>query len=420
MKRESNAGGSAASADEPSETGDDEHEFRRAALPTEIRALHLFANYKWTGPADPAIRGAAGLRDQGVNVRFALAGHQIGETHFFGDQARARNLPLIAGLELPKHQTIGSVWRDSGVLAERLRRGQFNLLHAHLLGDHLPAAIACRRVPNPTVIVRSLYDPEPPPRRLRERLAFANTDGVVVPTESCAVAFRRRYGFPAERVLVQEPTTDVTRFQRLHGDLRQRWGVGPTDFLIGITARIQPHRRFRFLWKVARRVVDRVPRARFVLLGRGNARDVAELVTGPIDALGLVDSVILPGYLTEPDYSLAIRTLDLFTFMVPGSDGTCRAVREALAAGLPVIASKRGILPQLLGRRAGSLAEDACGLLIEDDVELMAAAMVGLIQNPEARDHLRTAALNRVARLMDERDASRRLLEFYRRLIAEV
>ena len=38
------------------------------------RILHLFANYKWTGPADPAIRAAARLRDLGLDVTFTKAG----------------------------------------------------------------------------------------------------------------------------------------------------------------------------------------------------------------------------------------------------------------------------------------------------------------------------------------------------------
>jgi glycosyltransferase involved in cell wall biosynthesis len=383
----------------------------------DIRALHLFSNYKWTGPADPAIRCAASLRRLGEHVLFTQAGAQRGGTNYLGDQARARNVPLIAGLQLPKHHSFTSVWKDSAALLRRVRRGEFNILHAHLPGDHLPAAIARCRESASTVMVRSLYEPEPPVRGLRNRWAFANTDGVVVPTDSCAAAFVRRYKFDEGKVLVQEPTTDIRRFQNITGDLRARWGVGSADPLIGITARIQPHRRFEFLWQVARRVVDQIPNARFVLLGRGNVRDVEALVTGPIADLGLQESVILPGYQVDPDYSLAIQTLDLFTFLVPGSDGTCRAVREALAAGLPVVASKRGILPELLGRREGSLAVDACGLLIEDDVELMSAALVGLIQSPGARDNLRTAALQRVAKLMDERVASRRLRDFYRQLM---
>ncbi|MEE2887963.1 MAG: glycosyltransferase family 4 protein [Planctomycetota bacterium] len=417
MKRDPHLGGSIASPDGLVPDADAGPDLGRRGAPPEMRALHLFSNYKWTGPADPAIRSAAALRDLGVDVMFAQSGHQVGETHYIGDKVRARNLPLIAGLQLPKHHSMVSLYRDSAVLAQRLRREDFNLLHTHLLGDHLPAVVARRRVRTPTVVVRSLYDPEPPARFLRNRWAFAGTDGVVVPTDSCAEAFVRRYKFAEQCVLVQEPPTDGRRLQNLTGDQRQRWGIGPADPLIGITARIQSHRRFGFLWQVVRRVVDQVPRARFVLLGRGNATDVEEQVSAPIKALGLGDSVILPGYQEDPDYSLWLRSLDLFTFMVPGSDGTCRAVREAMAAGLPVVSSKRGILPQLLGRRAGSLAEDACGLLIEDDVELMSAALVGLIKNPDACARLRTAALDRVAKLMDERIASRRLRDFYHQLM---
>ena len=54
---------------------------------------------------------------------------------------------------------------------------------------------------------------------------------------------------------------------------------------------------------------------RFVLLGRGNERDTRELVTEPIARFGLENSVVLPGYLYEPDYSQALRALDLFLFL---------------------------------------------------------------------------------------------------------
>ena len=40
---------------------------------TAPRVLHLFANYKWTGPADPAIRAAARLRGLGLDVSFTQA-----------------------------------------------------------------------------------------------------------------------------------------------------------------------------------------------------------------------------------------------------------------------------------------------------------------------------------------------------------
>ena len=124
--------------------------------------------------------------------------------------------------------------------------------------------------------------------------------------------------------------------------------------------------------------------------------------------------MLLPGYLYEPDYSQRpAAPSTLFVFLVPGSDGTCRAVREAMAAGLPVVTTKRGMLPELVGRRPGAKVAEPGGVLIEDDVELFAAAILRLVRNPEARAALTDAARRRVAEHMDEGRAAERLIAFY-------
>ena len=189
--------------------------------------------------------------------------------------------------------------------------------------------------------------------------------------------------------------------------------------MVGITARVQPHRRFEFLWDVARYVADGHPKVRFVLFGRGHEDDLRTLVHEPIARLGLQDHVVLPGYLQEPEYSQALATLDLFTFLVPGSDGTCRAVREALAAGAPVVTTKRGILPELVSMRYEGEAASACGMAIEENVDEFGGAILRLIRDDEARATLRVAARDRVTTLMDEDRAARRLLAFYHQLRGE-
>jgi len=68
------------------------------------RILHLFANYKWTGPADPAIRAAARLRELGVDVTFAQAGFtHPGAEHRMSEELWRWRLPVVAGLQLRKH-----------------------------------------------------------------------------------------------------------------------------------------------------------------------------------------------------------------------------------------------------------------------------------------------------------------------------
>jgi glycosyltransferase involved in cell wall biosynthesis len=385
---------------------------------TGVRALHLFGNFKWTGPADPAIRCARGLRRLGADVLFAQAAARDGNEHRIATELRRERMPVTGDLRLPKHFSPFASWHDGRALANRLRRGDFNLLHANLPSDHVSASLA-KRMAGSAVLVRSIHEPDAPKKSLRNRFAFGNTDGVVVPTTRCAEQMAKRFGFGMDCIHVQEPTTDWGRFDRLDGDLREQWGLSPENIVIGITARVQPHRRFEFLWDVARQVIDESPHARFVLLGRGHPDHLRDLVHAPIERRGLSEHVILPGYLHEPEYSLALKTLDLFVFLVPGSDGTCRAVREALAAGAPVVTTQRGILPDMLTRRYEGAALEACGLTIEEDVTQMSQALTKLIKNPDARENLRAAARARVTELMDEGKAARRLLAFYETLRGE-
>jgi L-malate glycosyltransferase len=377
------------------------------------RILHLFANYKWTGPADPAIRTAARLRQQGFDVVFAQAGfvHPGGE-HRMAEELWHWRVPVLAGLGLPKHLRVGPLLRDVRQLRALLQRDGFDLLHTHLPGDHLLAALAAHRVRPRPVLVRSFYDPEPP-RGLRNRAALRATDGMIAPTRKVAEALAGR-GIAAGRILFQEPVTEP---RTLEGPtLRAEWAVPAGAFVVGITARIQPHRRFDLLWDVARRTVDANAEARFVLLGRGNAEDTEALVRAPLRRLGLVDHVVLPGYLREPGYSAALRSLDAFLFLVPGSDGTCRAVREAMAFGLPVVATGRGMLPELLQPRADGVPPGCT--CPESSVDL-AAALVQLMHDRALRRRMGGAALQRARLDMDPVAAARELSMFYQRLLSE-
>ncbi|MEC7585134.1 MAG: glycosyltransferase family 4 protein [Planctomycetota bacterium] len=379
------------------------------------RILHLFANYKWTGPADPAIRAAAHLRRLGLDVVFAQARYvHPANTHDMARQLWSWRMPVLAGLQLRKHFHIQSLLGDVRRLRQILRRERFDLVHCHLPGDHLLATLACRRLSRPPAVVRSLYDPTPPRRGLRERFALARTAGVVAPTEEVAESVAQRFRVARDQVLVQEP---VTERPQLEGeDLRSRWGLGPEHRIVGITARIQPHRRFELLWDMAAELTRAVPNARVVLLGRGSDEEVRDLVTRPVEQRGLQDKVVLPGYLREPDYSAALRSFDVFVFLVPGSDGTCRAVREALAFGLPVVASPRGILPELLRPRRDG---EEFGVVCDEVPAVMAEALRSLLEDDDLREQFGAAALRRARLDLDPEAAARSLAGFYARLLEE-
>jgi glycosyltransferase involved in cell wall biosynthesis len=377
-----------------------------------MRVLHLFANYKWTGPADPAIRLAAAQRQAGADVLFALPGwHHPGAEERVRRELLRRNLPVAAGLRLRKHLHPGDLVRDARELGTRVRMGEFDLLHCHLPGDHLLAVLARRFARRRVPIVRSLYDPQPPVALPRALLSFSRSAGVVAPTEACAEATRRRFGLRRERVLAAPPPVESAVFtpRGSGADLREHWGLRPEHFAVGIVARIQAHRRFELLWEVAAEVVRAHPGARFLLLGRGDQADVEQLCFQPVDQLGLTRQVLFPGYRYEAAFPPALRALDAFLFLVPGSDGTCRAVREAFATGLPVVSSDLGILPELVG--AGER-----GVAVPLAKTQLAAALLHLARSPELRARMGGQARAYAVDALDPQRHARAVLALYHRL----
>lgn len=379
----------------------------------DARILHLFANYKWTGPADPAIRAAARLRALGLDVVFAQGSfvHRGGE-HRVAEELWRWGLPVVTGLELRKHFHLPSLLRDVRALRRLLARDRYDLLHCHQPADHLIAALAVRRLPAPPRLVRSLYDPEPPAAGLRTRAAFRAVAAVLAPTAAARQGTISRFALPPDRVLLQEPVTEWR--DRAGPDARAAFGLSPQHRVVGITARIQPHRRFDLLWATARWVADRLPDVRFVLLGRGNPEDTEALVTAPVARLQLQAHVVLPGYQKGPAYDAALRALDVFLFLVPGSDGTCRAVCDAMAFGLPVVTTRAGILPELVApRRAGEVPGEAC----DDRPEVLGAALLRYLTDGTLRRAAGAAALARARIDMDPQRAAHRTAALYEELL---
>lgn len=401
-------------------------------MPTSARApgpriLHLFANYKWTGPADPAIRTAAWSRRLGARVVFGQAGWTLPQAeHRMAAELWRSGLPVWTGLDLRKHGVVPSILADVRRLRKRLLRDPVDVIHCHLDADHLIAALALRRMADPPLLVRSLYDPTVPSPTLRRRWAFRRVDGVVAPTRAAAEGVERRFRVSGERILYQDPPTEPGRREACGGReaalaVRARLGIATDDVVVGITARIQPHRRFDLLWETARWVADRAPEVKWMLLGRGNDRDTQRHVREPVARLELESRVLWPGYLYEPQYTQALCALDVFFFLVPGSDGTCRAVREAMGLGLPVVATRRGVLPELLGDARldegprGAILPGG-GIVCDETPEAMGQAVLELARDPARRESLGAAAAHRAEHSMDPGRAARRLADFYRRL----
>lgn len=314
-----------------------------------MRVLHLFSNHKWTGPAEPALNLAAELRHLGVQTEFACSPIGARRSTYVAGHARDRSFDPILEFALPKTRGLNLNVPDILRLQRYLRSHPFDLIHCHLPNDHNIAAHASRgRVP----IVRSSYCGDGM-RRLPFRTAYClmRTTHLIEPSQRALDFDCRWYRFPKERATVVPGAIDTKRFdpERVPDDARDSLDIPKDAFVFGIVARMQRHRLFDVLLKAFREVAQEFSDAYLVIVGRGTHQE--KVAKRPVAKMGLEDRVRFPGYVSDDDYVRLLNTFDMKVFMVPGTDGTCRAVREAMAMGKPALVNRVGMLPELVDDR---------------------------------------------------------------------
>jgi glycosyltransferase involved in cell wall biosynthesis len=247
-------------------------------------------------------------------------------------------------------------------------------------------AAGLRRRTRRAAVVRfwRLGEPLPPAPRSRWLLG-PGADGLHCVSPGVADQCRSARGGRATRGWFG--AVDVERFAPRAPDaaVRASLGLAPGDRVVGIVARAQPHRRFDLLLEAAARLFARDARARLLVVGRGTGR--AELAEAPARRLGIADRVVFAGYRGD-DYAEVLRCIDVFTFLVPGSDGTCRALLESAACGIPAVVTRRGALPEIV-------QPGETGLLSEERPDALAEAWASLLGDPDRRRALGTAARKR-------------------------
>jgi glycosyltransferase involved in cell wall biosynthesis len=371
-----------------------------------LRALHLFSNYKWTGPAEPAHALATGLARRGVEVVFRSSGYTKGDaTNHVVERGTALGLAPVVDLDLSKHRKPWRDWRDARRLRPMLDR--FDLVHCHMANDTRIARAALRGTRLPWV--RSLYETEPERIARFDLTALSHAGRVFVFARGVQRALVE-HGIPGERIVSLEATVDLDRFTPGDASVRRHsLGFGPDDFVAGIVARVQPQRRFDLLLDAAERAARECPRVKLVVIGRGSKLE--KTAREPARRRGLLDRVVFfPGYFRGADYVEMLRALDVKIFLVPGTDGTARAVREALACGLPVLTTRRGALPELV-------RDGVTGRVLDETPEAFAQALVSLAQESEARRRMSEAARKDAEARFSLARQVQTVLESYRALL---
>lgn len=380
-----------------------------------MRILHLFSNWKWTGPAEPALN-VAWKQCARHDVLF-LSGQPVeGQDSRIEPQAEQRGVPTRVGFHLTKHARFRANREDARRLAALLTDVRPDVVHSHLDNDHRIASMAVART-GIGRLVRTAYDTAGLSGSLRtRRVARRALDGLICATRSGFDRTLATYGGSARSVSVggqPRPMTlieggiDLDRFDPDRFDRaarREALGLSPEHVALGIVARVQGHRRFEVLLEAHARVVREHPHYRLVVIGRGT--NIQPLLLEPVERMGLAGTVLTTGYLAGDDFPGALSALDGSLFLVPGSDGTCRALREQMAMGLPSIVTPREPLPDIV-------EEGLSGLVVEESVDGLAHGLRRLVAERDLRRRLADGAHDAARRRFDLDAQAHAVTAFY-------
>jgi len=351
-----------------------------------LRILHLFGEWKWTGPSEPILTLCKQQKEMGHKVWLACKRPPDGQSGALIQMAEEAGVTVLTDFALDRGILQKHFIRDLFRLRRFLRENAVDVLHVHQGYDHFLAALAARKKSIDAVVIRTNHKGEPLSRRRLERLLLKKfTEGLVEVSEKAMRADSEVVNTPNKCILALPGATDLSRFRPSAGSpgKRRELGVADDDIVVGIVARMQRHRKFDLLLEGFALAAREMPNLKLLIIGRGTHK--REVVMEPVERMRLKEKVILAGYRTGGDYVETLSVFDMKVFLVPGSDGSCRAVREAMAMGKPVIATRRGALPEII-------VDGETGLLIDETPKALKEAILRLARDGKLRERMGAAA----------------------------
>jgi glycosyltransferase involved in cell wall biosynthesis len=308
---------------------------------------------------------------------------------------------------LGRREVIDARWLVT--LRRWLREDPVDVVHVHSPSVAVGARIVVRTLPRrlrPRVLVtdHNVWHGYVRVTRWADKLTSGLDDARITVSEavrsSLPASIRRR-----SDVMIQGVDVDEVRAQRAHRvAVRDELGLDPHALVVGTVANLRPQKAYPDLLVAAREVIDHLPQVRFVAVGQGPLEaEIRALHT----RLGLGDRMLLLGH--RPDAVRVMAACDVFV-LASHWEGLGVAVMEALALGLPVVATEVGGNREVIepGRE---------GLLVPPKrPSELAAALLGVLTDDERRRQMAVAAGKRGEELSIDA-AVRRTEALYRELV---
>ncbi|MEE8571749.1 MAG: glycosyltransferase, partial [Gemmatimonadota bacterium] len=160
-------------------------------------------------------------------------------------------------------------------------------------------------------------------------------------------------------------------------EARRKLGLNSTGPVIGVVAYLRPDKGHQVLLRAMPEIVRQHPDCVLLVVGDGSQRSALESMT---TAHSIEASVRFLG--AREDIPDVLSALDVFCLPSVRNEGVPHSVLQAGAAGLPVVATAVGGIPE-------AVIDGKTGIVVPPgDPHSLAEALVALLADPESRDRM--------------------------------
>ncbi|MBN8549659.1 MAG: glycosyltransferase [Deltaproteobacteria bacterium] len=282
------------------------------------------------------------------------------------------NVPGVKRVCLKK----GNRWHTLGffrTFLREMRAADPDIIHGYLYVANILAVVAkffLKRKPAIVMGFRSSnthlehYDWMASCCALLERKLSRFSD-LLIANSNAGAEYCKAVGYSPKRIAVVSNGIDIEQFQpnaTVRAETRRRWGVPDQSPLIGIVGRFDRKKNHAVFLRAAAVLAQEFPEARFVGVGGGGRGNYPEEMRQLSRDLGLSEKMVWAG--ETQDMNAVYNALDLNTLCSNAAEGFPNVLAEAMACGVPCVATDTGDARHILGPTGIIVPESKVELLV--------------------------------------------------------
>jgi glycogen synthase len=278
-----------------------------------------------------------------------------------------------------------------------------------------PVVVRCH---TPMFVLGQYYQPEEMPWSIRnievrEKYCIAHADGLTAPSRDMACTIARTCGLPQERIAVIPNALDIGPFEQV-GRQADRCGTPADEVVVLHVGRLDRGKGIDVLAEAIPLIVNEVRCARFIFIGDdrpdGHGGTWQARLRAKFRARGVSERVTFLGSLGQREMIAWYGRADIAVVPSLIYESFSYTCAQAAAAGLPVVASRIGGIPE-------TIEDGSAGIIVEPgNVEQLASAIIRLARDPAQRRMMGRAGYEKASGDFVAQSVVQRILPVYERL----